>query len=50
MTLERWRRAGAEILDTRRDGGIELGIGTDGVRVLGIARTSRYPFAWRRSQ
>jgi competence protein ComEC len=50
MTLERWRRAGAEILDTRRDGGIELGIGTDGVRVLAIARTSRYPFVWRRSQ
>jgi len=49
-TLERWRRAGAEILDTRRDGGIELGIGTDGVRVLAIARTSRYPFVWRRSQ
>jgi len=50
MTLERWRRAGAEILDTRRDGGIELGIGTDGVRVLGIARNEMYPFIWRRSQ
>jgi competence protein ComEC len=50
MTLERWRRAGAAILDTRRDGGIELGIGTGGVRVLAIARASRYPFVWRRSQ
>ena len=50
MTRERWRRAGAEILDTRRDGGIELGIGTGGVRVLAMARTSRYPFVWRRSQ
>ena len=38
------------ILDTRRDGGIELGIGTAGVRVLAIARASRYPFVWRRSQ
>ena len=50
MTLERWRGAGAAILDTRRDGGIELGIGTGGVRVLAMARTSRYPFVWRRSQ
>jgi competence protein ComEC len=50
VTLERWRRAGAAILDTRRDGGIELGIGTGGVRVLAIARASRYPFVWRRSQ
>lgn len=49
-TLERWRRAGAEILDTRRDGGIELALGTEGVSVLGVARTSRYPFVWRRSQ
>jgi competence protein ComEC len=49
-TLERWRRSGAEILDTRRQGGIELGLGTDGVRVLGLARVSRYPFVWRRSQ
>ena len=49
-TLERWRRAGADILDTRRDGGIELGIGTGGVRVLGVARNARYPFVWRRVQ
>jgi competence protein ComEC len=49
-TLERWRRSGADLLDTRRDGGIELGIGTQGVSVLGVARASRYPFVWRRSQ
>jgi len=49
-TLERWRRAGADILDTRRDGGIELGIGTGGVRVLGVARNAMYPFVWRRVQ
>ena len=47
-TLERWRRTGVDILDTRRDGGIELGIGTGGVRVLAVARTARYPFVWRR--
>jgi len=46
-TLARWRRSGAAILETRRDGGVELGIGTDGVTVLGVARTSRYPFVWR---
>jgi competence protein ComEC len=50
VTLARWRHAGVDILDTRRDGGIELGIGTGGVRVLGIARSSRYPFVWRRLQ
>ncbi len=47
-TLSRWRRSGADILDTRRDGGIELKVGTDGVNVLGTARVSRYPFVWRR--
>ena len=46
-TLDRWRRAGAGILETRRDGGIELGIGTEGVRVRRVARASRYPFHWR---
>jgi competence protein ComEC len=46
-TIERWRRAGAAILETRRDGGIELGIGTEGVSVLGVARTARFPFVWR---
>jgi competence protein ComEC len=46
-TFERWRRAGADLLDTRRDGGIELDLGTQGVVVLGRARASRYPFVWR---
>ena len=50
VTLARWRRAGADILDTRRDGGIELGIGTGGVHVLGVARNALYPFVWRRAQ
>jgi competence protein ComEC len=49
-TVERWRRSGAAILDTRRDGGIELTLGTSGVRVLAVARTARYPFVWRRVQ
>ena len=48
-TLERWRRSGAIVLDTRRDGGIQLGLGTEGVDVL-IANAARYPFVWRRAQ
>jgi competence protein ComEC len=47
-TLARWRRSGATILDTRRDGAIELGLGTSGVRVIAVAQASRYPFIWRR--
>jgi len=50
VTLARWRDSGAVVLDTRRDGGIELGLGTSGVHVVGAARASRYPFVWRRSQ
>ena len=50
VTLARWRASGAKVLDTRRDGGIELGLGTSGVRVVAVARVSRYPFVWRRSQ
>jgi competence protein ComEC len=49
-TLARWRAAGAEVLDTRRDGGIELVLGTSGMRVVATARASRYPFVWRRSR
>jgi len=49
VTLARWRAAGAGVLDTRRDGGIELGLGTSGVEVIATARASRYPFVWRRS-
>ena len=50
VTLERWRASGAMVLDTRRAGGIELGLGTSGVQVLATARDSSYPFVWRRSQ
>ena len=48
QTLARWRRAGARILDTRVDGGIEIGIGTHGITTLATARSARHPFAWRR--
>ncbi len=50
VTLTRWRASGATVLDTRREGGIELGFGTSGVRVVAMTRSSSYPFVWRRSQ
>lgn len=46
--LARWRAAGVRVLDTRSEGAIEIGLGTQGIVVTGMARTSRYPFAWRR--
>jgi competence protein ComEC len=46
--LARWRAAGARILDTRADGGIDIRIGTDGTATLETARSTRHPFAWRR--
>jgi beta-lactamase superfamily II metal-dependent hydrolase len=46
--IERWRRAGGIVLDTRIEGAMELTIGTRGV-IVERARRSRYPFAWRRS-
>jgi competence protein ComEC len=46
--LERWRRAGAQILDTRADGALTLELRHDGLEIKGGARRSRYPFAWRR--
>jgi beta-lactamase superfamily II metal-dependent hydrolase len=48
LTIDRWRRAGARIIDTRREGGVEIAFGTHGIAVRGPARTARYPFAWRR--
>jgi len=48
QALERWRRAGARVLDTRADGGIALRIGTHGITALATARSARHPFAWRR--
>jgi len=46
--LERWRRAGARILDTRDDGALALELRHDGLEIKGRARRSHYPFAWRR--
>jgi competence protein ComEC len=46
--LERWRRAGRIVLDTRVEGAMDLTVGTNGVFVE-RARQARYPFAWRRS-
>jgi competence protein ComEC len=47
-TLGRWRDAGIPVLDTLYEGDIEIALGMQGFAVLGTARTSRYPFAWRR--
>jgi competence protein ComEC len=46
--LERWRDAGARVLDTQQDGAVEFVFGTDGVTSLAVARSTRWPFAWRR--
>jgi competence protein ComEC len=48
VALERWRHAGARILDTRVDGALVFELGRDGLSVEGRARYTRYPFAWRR--
>ncbi|MEJ0084344.1 MAG: DNA internalization-related competence protein ComEC/Rec2 [Pseudomonadota bacterium] len=49
-TLARWRESGAQVLDTRRDGAVELDLGTKGTTLRRIARSARYPFHWRRSE
>ena len=49
-TLSRWRASGATVVDTRRVGAVELGFGTSGPRLVAMARVSRYPYVWRRSQ
>jgi beta-lactamase superfamily II metal-dependent hydrolase len=46
--IERWRHAGARILDTRTDGALELQLGGRGLEIEARASRSRYPFAWRR--
>jgi competence protein ComEC len=46
--LERWRHAGARILDTHVDGALVLELGDNGLEIEARARRSRYPFAWRR--
>jgi competence protein ComEC len=48
-TLQRWRESGARVLDTRSVGALELGLGTHGVQVRGVASSTRYPFHWRRA-
>jgi beta-lactamase superfamily II metal-dependent hydrolase len=48
FVLDRWRASGARHFDTRDDGAIEIGLGTQGIVVTAVARVSRYPFAWRR--
>jgi competence protein ComEC len=48
-TLARWRESGAHVLDTRRSGALELGLGTNGVDLRRDARSARYPFHWRRA-
>jgi competence protein ComEC len=46
--LARWRRAGVAVFDTSRDGAIDFSFGTQGVFAFATARSTRYPFAWRR--
>lgn len=48
LARSRWQRAGATLLDTGRDGAVEIEIGTHGVRTVRVARSARYPFPWRR--
>ena len=48
--LASWRRAGVAVFDTSRDGAIEFSFGTQGVFAFATARSTRYPFAWRRFQ
>jgi len=36
------------VLDTRTDGAIVLELGARGMELREIARTSRFPFHWRR--
>jgi competence protein ComEC len=45
--LERWRERDVRVLDTRREGAIEIIIGTRGIESVACARTL-YPFVWRR--
>ena len=48
--LARWRDAGARIIDTQREGAVEISFGTNGELRLDTAASARYPFAWRRFQ
>jgi competence protein ComEC len=46
--LDRWHRRGARILDTHVDGALVLRLGAHGITLEGTARSSRFPFHWRR--
>jgi len=46
--LLRWRDRGARIVDTQRDGAVEISFGTQGVSNITTVRAARWPFAWRR--
>ena len=48
--LQRWRAAGARVIDTQRVGAVEISFGTNGEVRLDTAASVRYPFAWRRFQ
>jgi competence protein ComEC len=45
--LERWRDRDVRVLDTQREGAIEITIGTRGIESVASARML-YPFVWRR--
>lgn len=47
--IGRWRRLAGRVLDTRRDGALELQLADPGVSLIALARTARFPFHWRRS-
>jgi competence protein ComEC len=48
VVLERWRQRGSRVLDTRIEGALVLGFSARGIEVEATARTSRFPFHWRR--
>lgn len=45
--MDRWARI-ARVVDTRRDGGVQLQLSERGVELLGQVRARRFPFHWRR--
>jgi competence protein ComEC len=47
QALSNFRARGWRVLDTHRDGGIELVAGDRGIEVLATATSSRHPFLWR---
>jgi competence protein ComEC len=47
VALARWRDAGVQVRDIRREGGLVLGLDARGVAVLASASASRHPCFWR---